>query len=95
MLSRSSSLNTKFPFFQAMASDSWAELDYGNGKKEKVEFYYGSGYLSQSTLSIWIPAAVSKIIVHDFKGSQRSVDFNKPALSIVEKNKVRSKTFQP
>ena len=35
--------------FKPLAMDSYAELHHEDGKKEKVEFYYGSGYLSQST----------------------------------------------
>lgn len=68
-------------FFQPSMLDSWAELDYENGKKERVEFYYGSGYLSQSTRSLVIPRTVTKIVVFDFKGNQRSIEYNQLAFT--------------
>jgi hypothetical protein len=67
--------------FQPSRLDAWAELDHENGKKERVEFYYGSGYLSQSTRDIVIPRTVKKIVVHDFKGNQRSIAYSELALS--------------
>jgi hypothetical protein len=41
--------------------DSWAELIYGDGRKSKIEFYYGSGYLSQSSRKVRIPLGVKGI----------------------------------
>jgi hypothetical protein len=49
-------------------------LFFENGQKQKVEFYYGSSYLSQSTRSVLVPQGVSKIIIQDFKGNLRTVD---------------------
>lgn len=57
--------------------DSYAELIFANGSKQKVEFYYGSGYLSQSSRRIRIPKEVIKVIVHDFKGEAREIIPNK------------------
>jgi hypothetical protein len=65
--------------FEPMSSDCWAQLTHQNGKKEKVEFYYGSGYLSQSTRSLTIPPSVKEMVVHDFSGRKRVVDYNKIA----------------
>jgi hypothetical protein len=62
--------------FIPLITDSWAELFFPDGKKEKVEFYYGSGYLSQSTRSIMIPAKVKEMKVYDFSGKSRIVDFH-------------------
>jgi enediyne biosynthesis protein E4 len=67
--------------FQPSKLDTWAELDHENGKKERVEFYYGSGYLSQSTRSLVIPRTVTKLIVHDFKGNQRSIAYSELAFT--------------
>lgn len=53
--------------------DSWAELIYKDGKKQKIEFYYGSGYLSQSTRRIRIPANVKEVIIFDSKGKSRKI----------------------
>lgn len=53
--------------------DAWAVLIYGDGAKQKVEFYYGAGYLAQSTRRIRVPQAVRQIVVHDTKGNTRTV----------------------
>jgi hypothetical protein len=66
-------------FFEPMANDFRAELIYQNEKKEKVEFHYGSGYLSQSTRKLKIPALVKEMIVYDFSGNRRIMDYNKIA----------------
>jgi hypothetical protein len=68
-------------FFQPSSFDSWAMLEHNDGKKERVEFYYGSGYLSQSTRSVRIPHSVTGIIVYDFRGGERSVDLNQLAFA--------------
>jgi hypothetical protein len=61
--------------FMPSITDSWAELIYLGGKKEKVEFYYGSGYLSQASRILNIPSQVKQMIVHDFSGSSRIIEF--------------------
>ena len=66
--------------FHPLAMDSYAELHHQNGKKEKVEFYYGSGYLSQSTRSIIVPATVTAIKIYDYSGSQRNLEYSQLAL---------------
>ncbi len=68
------SINQKRKRFMPMPMDSWAEFNYDNGKKERVEIYYGSGYLSQSSRLVEIPLDVMSIIVHDFAGKTRSVE---------------------
>jgi hypothetical protein len=65
--------------FEPMLFDCRAELVYENGKKEKMEFYYGSGYLSQSTRKSKISASVKEMIVYDFSGNMRVIDYNKIA----------------
>jgi hypothetical protein len=73
--------------FDPQPSDSWASMIYTNAKKEKVEFYFGSGYLSQSTRRLYIPHGVKEIIVYDFKGNHRSIayDLLATAASLSEK----------
>lgn len=68
-------------FFQPSATDCWATLEHKNGKRERVEFYYGSGYLSQSTRSVSIPHSVMKIMVYDFNGSERSIELDQLAFA--------------
>lgn len=53
--------------------DSWAELVYEDGKKVRVEFYYGCGYLSQSARIFSVPAGLRSVTVHDFTGKERDV----------------------
>jgi len=65
--------NKKNLEFRPGALDTWAELVYGNGKKQRSEFYYGSGFLSQSTRKLIIPKDVKEIFVHDSKGQSRRI----------------------
>jgi hypothetical protein len=53
--------------------DSWMELIYTDGRKQRVEFYYGSGYLSQSTRNIRVPAGVNELIVYNTTAKPRNV----------------------
>lgn len=53
--------------------DQWAELTYHDGKKKKVEFYYGSGYLSQSTRATRIPENVNEVVVYNSRGESRKL----------------------
>jgi len=50
-----------------------ADLLYSDGRKERVEFYYGSGYLSQSTRRFRVPIGVKEIILHDYEGHSRKI----------------------
>ncbi len=45
----------------------------GNEKKVKYEFYYGAGYLSQSSRMLRLPATVKEVIVYNFKGEARKL----------------------
>jgi enediyne biosynthesis protein E4 len=51
--------------------DEKAELVFEDGKKQTVEFYYGSGYLSQSSRSISIPSGVREMTVYNSRGESR------------------------
>jgi enediyne biosynthesis protein E4 len=59
------------PTFKPKPGDQWAEFSFADGKKQRVEFYYGSGYLSQSTRAVTIPKGATEIIVYDSKGNSR------------------------
>lgn len=63
-----------------LSSDSWAELIYVDGKKSRIEFYHGSGYLSQSTRKIKIPAGVKEIIMHSYNGQTRTISGSQPTM---------------
>jgi hypothetical protein len=53
--------------------DTQADFLFADGTKRHVEFYYGSGYLSQSTRKVKIPKGVIEIIVYDSKGKSRKI----------------------
>jgi hypothetical protein len=53
--------------------DSWAEVSLAGSGKMRIEFHYGSGYLSQSTRAVLIPDNAESITVYDWKGNQRLV----------------------
>ena len=67
--------NSALKDFTPSMTDSHAEFSFADGKKEKIEFYHGSGYLSQSTRSIKIPADVKEMVVYDYSGKRRVIDF--------------------
>lgn len=62
--------------FAPMANDFRADLVLANGKKQKIEFYHGSGYLSQSTRTVNIPEGAREMIVYDYSGKSRKIDFS-------------------
>lgn len=53
--------------------DVKVEWFLADGKKQVVEFYYGSGYLSQSTRSITLPTGVREFVVYNSKGQSRKI----------------------
>lgn len=68
-------------FFEPAPTDAAALMEHEDGRKERVEFYYGSGYLSQSTRNIAIPRGVKRITVFDTKGSSRMHTYNELSLN--------------
>ncbi|CAN5391878.1 hypothetical protein BH11BAC5_BH11BAC5_47340 [soil metagenome] len=52
--------------------DACADIIYKNGKKRRMEFYYGSTYLSQSTRKIKWDAGIAKMVITNFRGIQRT-----------------------
>jgi len=54
--------------------DQRAELLFDDGGKEIIEFYYGSGYLSQSSRKFVVPKNLKELIVFDSKGQRRKID---------------------
>ena len=61
------------PLFVPLPLDTKAEFTFADGKVQKVELYYGSGYLSQSSRCVRIPTGVKEITVYDSKGGSRKV----------------------
>jgi hypothetical protein len=73
--------------FEPLLLDSWAQIQFTNGKSKKVEFYYGSGYLSQSSRRINIPSTVTEVIVHDYARNKRTLDYKQVAINNTIVNK--------
>lgn len=55
-------------------NDVTAEIFYKDGTKAMREFYYGSGFLSQSSRMIAYHDDIEKIIVTDFSGNKRELN---------------------
>ncbi len=51
--------------------DRSATLVFENGSTRRSEFYYGSGYLSQSSRVLHIPPGVEKVVITNSKGERR------------------------
>jgi hypothetical protein len=57
----------------AAPMDAYAEVWLKGGRKRREEFYYGSGYLSQSSRGLWISLQVVRVVVYDGQGKAREV----------------------
>jgi hypothetical protein len=55
--------------------DEYAIIDFVNDKKQKVEFNYGSSFLSQGSRFIALPAGAQQCEVVNSKGEKRSLKF--------------------
>ncbi|MFS4466497.1 VCBS repeat-containing protein [Maribacter sp. 2210JD10-5] len=54
--------------------DMFAEIHFSNEKKERREFYYGSGYLSQSSRSMLLSKDMQSIKITNSAGKVRMID---------------------
>jgi hypothetical protein len=61
--------------------DVSAELIYKSGEKEYREFYYGSGYLSQSSRICKIPEEVVSVSITNYKGETRNKSIHNPVIA--------------
>ena len=60
-------------FYRAKPEDIAAIITYKDGRRQKVEFYYGSGYLSQPTRKLPVPPNASSIVIMDSHGNQNEI----------------------
>ena len=51
--------------------DFFADIIYRDGKKRRVEFYYGSTFLSQSSRKLPVEKQIRKITITNFRGNKR------------------------
>lgn len=65
--------------------DQSAELHFEDGGTRQIEFYYGSGYLSQSSRGLRIPAEEESVVITNSTGNQRTVELGKGSQVETEK----------
>lgn len=58
-------------FLPVKSDDVYAEILLDDGRIQKQEFYFGSGYLSQSSRSLIVPKRAMEIYIYDSKGIKR------------------------
>ena len=66
------SLSPDAPLIPLEEDDWYACIDYQDGKKTKVEFYYGAGYLSQDSRFILKKPQISAIKIVKYSGKTRN-----------------------
>ena len=54
-------------------TDAWAEVTLANGETQRLEFYYGSTYLSQSSRTLVLGKNVASVAIYNFAGERREV----------------------
>lgn len=64
---------SNFGKFTPFSNDVFCTLYFSNKKTQKVEFYYGSGFYSQSSRTILIPPDVDYIVVCNSRGECRTI----------------------
>lgn len=55
-------------------NDAWIEIEEAGAKKRKIELYYGSTFLSQSSRAVNISPSATKITVTNYQGQSRTPD---------------------
>lgn len=59
--------------YRAKSNDMAALIQFKDGTKQKLEFHYGSGYLSQGSRSFPVPAEAVSIHIIDTQGNQTEI----------------------
>lgn len=72
-----SNVSSKEKYFEPGSLDQFGEFELNDGKKQRVEFYYGSGYLSQSARRLKLPENVNQLKVIDSRGKPRTIPISK------------------
>lgn len=68
-------LKRRLGFVSLLPDDVSAELTYKNGTGRKVEFYYGSSFLSQSDRFINTDENIKSLIISNNGGQKRKIEF--------------------
>jgi hypothetical protein len=64
--------------------DQSAELHFENGTTRRAEFYYGSGYLSQSSRALRVPPGVERVVITNSLGESRTLSGSEGTLAVGE-----------
>ncbi|AMR30803.1 hypothetical protein A0256_04875 [Mucilaginibacter sp. PAMC 26640] len=65
--------NSQSKWIKLNPGDFYADIAYKNGGKKRIEFYYGSTYLSQSSRALKVAPGIANIIITSFNGKKRTV----------------------
>jgi hypothetical protein len=68
-------LNSRVSFVSLQPDDVSAELTYKNGIKRKLEFYYGSSFLSQSGRFLKTDETMKSINISKVSGEKKNIEF--------------------
>ncbi len=63
----------QLPWITPGPLDVFAMLEYTSGKRQRLELYYGSGYLSASTRRFTVPSGVQTVWITNSRGVAREV----------------------
>jgi hypothetical protein len=63
----------QMPVYQILPEDNHAKIYYSDGSYRRIEFYNGSGYISQSSKSFSVDGNVVKITITDSSGQSREL----------------------
>ncbi len=64
---------TKERMVRLKPDDAWLKITFEDGSTRKHECYYGSGYLSQKSRSVYLPQKSKEVKIIDFQGKERIV----------------------
>ena len=51
----------------------YGDITFADGRKQRIEFYYGSGFMSQSSRMFRMPGMVKEIVLYNTKGMTRKI----------------------
>jgi hypothetical protein len=65
--------NGRSKIIRLKPDDFYADIIYRDLRKRRIEFYYGSTYLSQSSRTLQVDPMASRIIITDYSGRKREI----------------------
>jgi hypothetical protein len=73
VLKKGDAAGNKGDWLDLKADDFSADILYKDGKKRRQEFYYGAGFLSQSTRKLLVEKNVARITITNYRGQKREL----------------------